>query len=422
MAVIVAILLLGYLWSSLLDIINIRYLRARAGQGVAQDFAAWFPASRLESLVNYNRARTLLALGSGALVLGGQILVFVSGLLPWLAYNLAAWPDFWSGLLCLWLPAFIVYLASVPGSLASDFGVERRFGFSTITLGTWIGDRLKGLLISALLTGLLFWGCHLFIAWWGDWWWLAAWALVVIVSLLLSFVAPVLLMPLFNKFTPIPDRELEAKILSLAQRAGFPLSGVFQMDASKRSTHDNAFFTGLGRTRRIVFFDTMLQNYTHDELLSVMGHEIGHWKLGHIPKMLVLSALMSGVVLFSTAWVLRHPWLYQALGIKEIYKQMGLAGPVLGLALFTATVLLAPLGLLASPLLNWISRRHEYRADAFSLELHPQGEALKTALIKLGSKNLSNLFPHPLYVFFHYSHPPLGERVQAIERLAKKNR
>jgi len=163
----------------------------------------------------------------------------------------------------------------------------------------------------------------------------------------------------------------------------------------------------------------MLQNYSRPELLSVMGHEIGHWKLGHIPKMLALSWLMSGVAFFLTAEVLRRPWIYQALGIVGLYHRMGLAGPVLGLALFTATVLFSPLGLLASPLLNWVSRRHEYHADAFSLRLHPQAGALRTALIKLGSKNLSNLFPHPLYVAFHYSHPPLPERLAAIDRISK---
>jgi STE24 endopeptidase len=419
MAVIIAVLAFGFLFSCALSLANARHMGARAARGLPAGLEGWFDRDRIAAMVEYNRANAGLGCWGGAVSLAAAAVILASGFLPWLARNLsgtATHPGL-QGLAALLVPLFLLHLAGLPASLASSFGIEKRFGFSTITPKTWAADQAKGLLVSGLLMGLLFLGFYLFIGWLGRWWWLAAWGLVMTFSVLLVFVAPVWLAPLFNKFKPLADPELGEKILSLARKAEFPLAGVFQMDASRRSTHDNAYFTGLGKTRRIVFYDTMLKSYSHGELLAVLGHEIGHWKLGHIPRMLGTSALASGLALYLAAQVMARPWLYESIGLAKIYANMGLEGPVVGLALLVASMLFSPLGLMLSPLTSWLSRRHEYQADAYSLGLHPEPEDMKTALRKLGGRNLSNLFPHPLYVAFHYSHPPLLARLEAIDKL-----
>ncbi len=419
MAAILGILAAGYLFSCALSLLNARHMGARAAQGLPPELGGWFDQGKVSNMVAYNRANAWLGCWGGGIGLAAAAAVLLTGLLPWLARELSSSPlaPLLQGLAAMFAPMLILYLAGLPASLASSFGIEKRFGFSTITPATWLADQAKGLLISGLLMGLLFAGFYLFIRWLAHWWWLPAWGLVMAFSALIMFVAPVWLAPLFNKFVPIADEELKGKILDLARGAEFPLAGVMQMDASKRSTHDNAYFTGLGATRRIVFYDTMVRGYTHGELLAVMGHEVGHWKLGHIPRMLAVSALISGLALFLTSRVLAGPWLYWAISLEQVYAKIGLEGPVVGLALLVASMLFSPLGLLLSPPTNWLSRLHEYQADAFSLGLGPEPEDMKNALRKLGSKNLSNLFPHPLYVAFHYSHPPLLARLRGIDRL-----
>ncbi len=221
--------------------------------------------------------------------------------------------------------------------------------------------------------GLLFSGFYLFINWLGMWWWLAAWGLVVVFSLLMIFIAPVLLMPLFNKFVPLEDHELRDKILNMAKKAEFPLAGVFQMDASKRSTHDNAFFTGMGKTRRIVFYDTMVKNYSHAELLSVMGHEIGHWKEKHVFKLIFTVSVFSGILLFLASRILVHPWIYNAIGLGELFGQIGFSGAIVGVALYVAAILFEPLNLLLSPFMNWLSRKIRIPIRCLLTEAEPFG-------------------------------------------------
>ncbi len=287
MILLIAILAFNYLFSSLLSGLNLRHLRATAQLPLPQALLQWFDADRVRRSVDYTAAHTRLGYWSHLAGMLATCAVLISGLLPWLAHQASAlpWHQALQGLAVLYAPLFILSLASLPSQLVEDFGIEKKFGFSTITAGTWAADQLKGLLIGGVMLGLLFTGFTLFVQCCGQLWWLPAWGLVMCLMVLMIFVAPVWLAPLFNKFVPLQDEALRDKILALAQTAEFPLAGVFQMDASKRSTHDNAYFTGLGSTRRIVFYDTMVKNYTHDEILAVMGHEIGHWKLRHVARM-----------------------------------------------------------------------------------------------------------------------------------------
>jgi len=419
MILIIGILLFGFIVSGLLSGLNLSYLRASIKKGLPPEVSDLFDEQKVAQIARYTGDKTKLGYWSESLSTAVVIFLFAAGIVP----QITRWADglriapLLQGLAVMFVLLLIGYLFGIPASLYADFKLEKKYGFSTITPKTWIGDQIKSLLVSGILMGLLFSGFYLFINWLGSWWWLAAWGLVVIFSLLMIFIAPVLLMPLFNKFVPLEDEELKKKILEMARKADFPLAGVFQMDASKRSTHDNAFFTGMGKTRRIVFYDTMVKNYSHQELLSVMGHEIGHWKEKHVFKLISTVSVFSGILLFLASRILVHPWIYSAIGLGDIFGRIGFSGAIIGVALYVAAILFEPLNLLLSPFMNWLSRRYEYQSDAYSLKLNHSATDMKGALIKLSQKNLSNLFPHPLYVVFHYSHPPLLARLKAIDDL-----
>jgi STE24 endopeptidase len=364
----------------------------------------------------YLQARTRL--GHVARVV--DLVVMLSILLSGLLLAIAQWtsslpvPAVWQGLIALSIPAAFAYLVDVPFDLLSQFGVEHRFGFSTITLKTWAMDQLKSLLLVLVLGILLGGGLLWLIGWFGYRWWLPAWIVLTLFQLLMTFVAPVIILPLFNKFEPLQDEELGNRILALAHRADFPIGGVFQVNASLRSRHSNAYFTGLAKTRRIALYDTLIEQHPREEILAILAHEIGHWKLGHIAKSMVASTLVSGVGMLLVAALIDAPWLYTMVGLDALYTQLGTSGPVAAIGLFLAGILLSPLSLLLAPFGNWFSRRQEYQADAYSLSLYDRPEALEQSLIRLSEKNLSNLFPHPLVVICRYSHPPLLDRIAAI--------
>ncbi|MDQ7798067.1 MAG: M48 family metallopeptidase [Candidatus Edwardsbacteria bacterium] len=422
MILIIGILVFGYLVSSLLSGLNLAHLNASIQRGLPPEVSDLFDATKVAQIAEYTGAKTRLGYGSEFVSTAVVIILFAAGIVP----QITLWADalavapLLQGLAVMLILMLIGYLTGLPASLYSDFKLEKKYGFSTITIKTWLGDQVKSLLVSGVLMGLLFSGFYLFINWLGNWWWLAAWGLVVAFTFLMIFLSPVVLMPLFNKFVPLEDEELKNNILDMAKKADFPLAGVFQMDASKRSTHDNAFFTGMGNTRRIVFYDTMVKSYSHQELLSVMGHEIGHWKEKHVFKLILTVSVFSGILLFLASRILVHPWIYNAIGLGDLFERIGFNGALVGVALYVAAILFEPLNLLLSPIMNWLSRRYEYQSDAYSLKLNPSAADMKGALIKLSQKNLSNLFPHPLYVIFHYSHPPLLARLKAIDEITRK--
>lgn len=422
MNLIIGILLFGFIVSSLLSGLNLSYLRASIKKGLPPEVSGLFDEQKIAQIARYTADKTKLGYWSEFLSTAVVIFLFAAGIVP----QITLWADglriapLLQGLAVMLVLLLIGYLSGIPASLYADFKLEKKYGFSTITPKIWISDQIKSLLVSGILMGLLFSGFYLFINWLGMWWWLAAWVLVMLFSLLMIFIAPVLLMPLFNKFVPLEDEELKNKILEMARKANFPLAGVFQMDASKRSTHDNAFFTGMGKTRRIVFYDTMVKNHSHAELLAVMGHEIGHWKEKHVFKLIFTVSVFSGILLFLASRILAHPWIYNAIGLGDLFGRIGFSGAIVGVALYVAAILFEPLNLLLSPFMNWLSRKYEYQSDAYSLNLNPSATDMKGALIKLSQKNLSNLFPHPLYVIFHYSHPPLLARLKAIDEVGKR--
>jgi STE24 endopeptidase len=270
-------------------------------------------------------------------------------------------------------------------------------------------DLLKGFLISAVLGGFLLGLFLSLILRGGRAWWFWAWMIVGIFELLMIWLYPVLLAPLFNKFEPVQNQELIQRIRNLMVKAGLRAKGVFQMDASKRSRHTNAYFTGLGKSKRIVLFDTLLQSHSSDEIEAVLAHEVGHWKRKHVLKHLVAAEALSLAGFFLLSRLLHWQLLYETFGFRDLIPYAGL---------FLAGVLFSPLGFFARPLESFFSRKFEREADDFVLRLLPSGEPLADALKRLSLDNLSNLRPHPLYAWFYYSHPPIVERILRLKNRA----
>jgi STE24 endopeptidase len=419
MWILVALLLIQFAISTALSALNLHHLRRKAADPPS-DWVDRLDTDQFPRVIAYTAAKMRLGLVARAAGLVVTLAILLSGFLPALIAWAAALPvaRIWQGLLVMAVPSALSYLTDLPWDLLSQFGVERRFGFSTITVRTWLLDQLKSLLLAGILGLILGGGLLLLIRWLPHRWWLPAWAFFAGFQLLFSFIAPVLILPLFNKFEPLHDDELREQILDLAHQADFPVGGVYQVDASLRTTHSNAYFTGLGKTRRIALFDSLLEQLSHNEILAVMAHEIGHWKLGHMWKQQGASILASGLAMLLVAQFLDMPWLYQAVNASSLYDALGLSAPVAALGLYVVGILLSPIGLILAPIANWTLRRFEYQADRYALDLYPHPTALKDGLIKLSEKNLSNLFPHPLVVVFRYSHPPLMQRVSAIQETA----
>ncbi len=386
--------------------LNHRHVLACAGE-VPPAFREIIDKPTYKKSIAYTLAKTRL--GNIESICDAIILsvVLFSGVLPWafqlLSHGLGQ--SAWAMAVFLFAAGLAMSLPGWPFDWYAQFRLEQKFGFNQSTLRLWFADRLKGLLLAMILGYPLLALILKIVQWTGAWWWLWAWAVVMGFQFLMSVLAPVLILPLFNKFTPLPASGLRERLFELAKRTQFRAGSIQLMDGSKRSGHSNAFFTGFGRFRKIVLFDTLVQQLTEPELEAVLAHEIGHFKKKHIPKMLAFSAvsLLAGFYLISV--LARQEGFYRAFGFEP-----GPVAPVLllfGLLAGTVTFWL-------SPLLHWWSRRYEYQADAFAARVMSGTQSLVGALRKLNEKNLSNLTPHPFYSGFYYSHPTLLEREQAL--------
>ncbi len=297
-------------------------------------------------------------------------------------------------------------IIGLPFSIYSTFVIEEKYGFNKTTPKTFVLDILKGLLLTVLLGApifaLILW---IFSAVTNAWLW--AWGALSAIQLFILFIAPVVILPLFNKFTPLEDGELRSKIENFANAQKYKLSGIFKIDGSKRSTKSNAYFTGFGKTKRIALFDTLIENHSVAELVGVLAHEIGHCKLGHIKKSIVISLASSLLMFFILSLFISKPELHAAFQID---------GTPLYAGLIFFGFLYAPISMILGLLGNILSRKHEFEADAFAAETTQEPGEMISALKKLSVDNLSNLTPHPLKVFLEYSHPPVLERIKALRR------
>lgn len=404
------LILLRWAAQSLLEGVNLRHSRLH-GMTPPAEIADRLDRESLPKTLAYTSAKGRLGLvedGWSAIVL---LIVVLSGVLPFAyQHHIAFWgTGVWSHAGFLLAVTLVLAIPDLPLDWYAQFRLEERFGFNNTTLRLWISDHIKVLLLGILL-GLPLTALILFLTRWAtDSWWLWAWGVVLLFQLTMLVLAPVLILPLFNKFSPLPDGPLRERLLALADRTGFHTSTIQVMDGSRRSAHSNAFFTGLGRFRKIVLFDTLIHQLTDVELEAVLAHEIGHYKLRHIPKTLALSALGMLAGLFTLFLLAKAAWFYQGFG----FAQDSLTPAFLMFNLLGGTVLFW-----IHPLTHAISRKHEYQADAFAAIHTDHGaDALGAALLKLHENNLSNPTPAPIYSRFYYSHPTLSERLGHLSRL-----
>lgn len=392
--------------------LNQRHVRAHANE-VPQAFRATIDETTYRRSIDYTLAKSRF--GAVVIIFDAVLLIIVlfSGILPSAFEKFTATFDtsVWALAGFLFVVGTALTIPGLPLAWYAQFKLEERFGFNTTTLRTWILDRVKGFLLTLVLGYPLLVLVLKLIDWVGPNWWLWAAANVIAWQLLLLLVAPALIMPLFNKFTPLPQGELRDRLFALAHRTHFPTRSIDVMDGSKRSRHSNAFFTGFGRFRKIVLFDTLIAHLTEPELESVLAHEIGHYKKRHVLKSLAVSMIGVFVAFGAIAWLARQQWLYRAFGF-DAHGGDAAANIVPVILLFA--LLAGTISFWLSPLMHKWSRHFEYEADAFARSAMGEAQWLIGALRKLSEQNLSNLTPHPLYSGFYYSHPTLLERERAL--------
>jgi STE24 endopeptidase len=314
----------------------------------------------------------------------------------------------WLGLVVIGSVALLIQLTNLPLSLWRTFRLEARFGFNRTTPALYVTDMLKGIALAVLLGGPLVLATLLLMERAGSAWWVWAWGLWLLVMFVMAWAWPAFIAPLFNKFSPLKDAQLQARIESLLERCGFASKGVFVVDNSRRSSHGNAYFTGIGRHKRIVFFDTLLERLAHPEVEAVLAHELGHFRLKHVRKRLLLSIAMTFAGLALLGALARQPVFYTALGVPT---------PSTHAALLLFMFVVPAFTFFITPLSSLWSRRHEFEADDFATEHASAGE-LASALVKLHRDNASTLTPDPAYAAFYYSHPPPLARILRLRASA----
>lgn len=387
------------------DLLNLRALVPMPPPG----FEDMYDRDRYAKTQTYTRDRTRFGFLSSSVAFATLLFFWFLGGFNFLdvwtrSVNL---PEIPRGLIYIAVLAFGKEILSLPFSLYGTFVIEARYGFNRTTGRTFILDRLKGYALAVIISGPLL----ALILWlfgkMGASAWLWGWAIVTGFSLLLQFLAPTWILPLFNKFTPLAEGPLRQAIFDLAKRINFPLTNVFVMDGSKRSAKGNAFFTGFGKNKRIALFDTLIEKHSVAELTAVLAHEIGHYKKGHIWKGFAWGTVQTGLMFFLLSQALGRPALFAAFGVEHMSVAAGLV--IFG-------ILFSPVSFVLSLPLHALSRRNEFEADRYAREVLGTGTDLASGLKGLAASALANLTPHPVYVWLHASHPPLVERVRALSK------
>lgn len=398
------------LFENLLTLLNLRSIRHGANE-VPGYLAGHIGIERYNTSNSYSRTKNIFSAVNGAISSAAVVAVVVSGFLGIISSWVSGFrlPVGFQGVCFVVFVSLIFHVLALPSRLYSQFVIEEKFGFNKMTAKLFMADEIKGLALSAALGVpillLLFW----FVRAAGSLWWLYAFAAVSAFQLIMSIFYPMVIAPLFNRFTPLEEGSLKEGIQNLADALKFARRGVFVMDGSKRSRHSNAYFTGIGKLKRIVLFDTLVKQLPEKQVVAVLAHEIGHQKRKHIIKGLAVSL----VLLLLSLWILD-----KLLGAHALFQAFGFDSmPVHGM-LIILSFCAGPFSFLLTPLFTSWSRRHEFEADRFAAQATGNTEDLKAALLALGIDNLTNLNPHPWFSFFHYSHPTLAERLKALSTVA----
>ncbi|MFW5955987.1 MAG: M48 family metallopeptidase [Halorhabdus sp.] len=389
--------------------LNLRY----AEQTVTEE-ADWLEAQlgveEPRELLEYNRLGTALGHLQTWVTLLAVLLVLYSGAYADVVAQLEAtgWPFVVRGTVFVLGAGFGLQAISLPFDVVQTFVVEEQFGFNQQTLALWLRDLVVSLAAMVVMGGVLAAALFAAIDALGGLWWVAAWILFVAFALVMQVLYPRVIAPLFNDFEPIESGDLEDAVTDVFDRVGFTVTQLYEMDASRRSSHSNAYFVGFGRTKRVVLFDTLIEQLSIPSIQAVLAHELAHYDRHHIWKQLAAGTAWIGVLLFGASLLVEAPWLYEMFGVagQPIYAGLGLA-----------ILWLTPLDRLAAPLTNQLSLAHEREADAVAVEVM-DADSMSEALAALTGENLSNPFPHPLYAAFHYDHPPVSERIRHIQETA----
>jgi STE24 endopeptidase len=390
-----------------LDLLNRKRVLQEAGD-VPEAYREYIDEETYDKSVSYTLAKNRLGIMETLYDAAILALVLFSGVLPmaWEGMGSIIGAGVWSQALSLFVIFTLLSLPGMPFEWYHQFRLEERFGFNKSTIKLWLTDKVKGIVIGGII-GIPLLAFLVWLVGTTQFWWLWGFACFLVFQLMMVVIYPMFIMPLFNKFEELPDGDLRQRLMSLGDKTGFRAKTILVMDGSRRSGHSNAFFTGFGRFRRIVLYDTLIEQMDERQLASVLAHEIGHYKLGHIPKMLIISSLFLFLSFLALGWLEQSAWFIQTFGFggsTAIGPVILLFGLLAGLVTFWTT-----------PLTNALSRKHEYEADDFARKaMEDDPMPIVQALRILSEKNLSNLTPHPTYSAFHYSHPTLIERESAL--------
>ncbi len=403
MIIILAALVVDFTLKIVTEVLNLNALR----DTLPQEFVGVYDADTYKKSQNYTLVNTRFGFIASTAGLVVTLVFWFTGGFNWLDSIVRSWTGVpvWTGLIYIGILLFLKTLMSLPFSIYRTFVIEERFGFNKTTPATFVKDLVKSLLLTAVIGGPLLGGVLLFFEFAGPPAWLYCWVATTVFTLIIRYVAPTWIMPLFNKFTPIESGELKNAIFKYAESVKFSLQGVFVMDGSRRSSKSNAFFTGFGRNKRIALFDTLIEKHTVGELVAVLAHEIGHYKKKHIILSMIISIAHMGVMFYLISIFISHEGLFSAFYMDQMSVYSGLV---------FFGMLFAPIEMVLSVFMSVFSRRNEYQADRFAVETTKKSDDMISALKKLSVHNLSNLTPHPLYVFLNYSHPPVLKRIEAI--------
>ena len=406
LTIILFIMIVSYFLNLIIDILNVRHLKT----ALPEEFKGFYDAEKYKTSQEYLRENTKFEIVEKTIITPILIAFILFGgfnIIDRFARNFN-FGAIVTGLIFAGILILASQIINMPFSIYSTFVIEEKYGFNKTTIKTFILDILKSCILVAVIGSIILSIVLWFFEKTGSLAWLYCWIIITLLQIFLMFIAPVVIMPIFNKFSPLKEGALKKAISDFADSQDFKMKGVFTMDGSKRSTKSNAFFTGFGKFRRIVLFDTLIEKHTVDELVSVLAHEIGHYKKRHVLKSIMISIFTTGLMLFILSLFINNKGLFDAFKMDEtsIYG---------GLIFFG--FLYAPIEMILGIFGNMRSRRQEYDADAFAVESYRKPESMISALKRLSVENLSNLTPHPLMVFFSYSHPPVLERIRSIRKI-----
>ena len=404
--IILVILIGSYVLDVIVETLNVRHVTT----DLPSEFEGYYDAEKYQKSQEYLKENTRFGILTDTIITPITIAFILFGGFNIVdrfarSFGVGAIP---TGLIFAGTLLFASQILSIPFSLYSTFVIEEKYGFNKTTPKTFFLDICKSWLLIAVIGGPLLSAVLWFFQKAGPWAWAYCWIAVTVFQIFLMFIAPVVIMPLFNKFIPLEEGDLKEAIESYARSQKFKLKGIFTMDGSKRSTKTNAFFTGFGKLRRIVLYDTLIEKHSVRELVSILAHEMGHYKKKHILKSVVISVLTTGLMFYILSMFINNPDLFAAFKMEHtsIYASLLFFG-----------FLYSPIQMVLSLFGNMLSRKHEYEADEYSVKTYRDPGSMIVALKKLSVDNLSNLTPHPLKVLLSYSHPPILKRIQAIRQI-----